>query len=136
MSGEIFPIIKILSIAALAFIVTILWTPILTHFLYKYKLGKKIRAEGTTPIFTSLHLKKEGTPTMGGVLIWATVAFLAIGFWFLTKAFGPDSTLSGFNFLTRKQTLLPLGILLFAAAIGLLDDLLCVFKKINGIERG
>lgn len=128
MSGEVFPIIKILSLAALAFIITILWTPILTHFLYKYKLGKKIRNEGITPIFTSLHIKKEGTPTMGGVLIWATVAFLAVGFWLLTKAVGPDNILSDFNFLTRRQTFLPLGMLVFAAAIGLFDDFISIFK--------
>ncbi len=135
MSGEIFPIIKILSIAALAFIVTILWTPILTHFLYKYKLGKKIRNEGLTPIFTALHLKKEGTPTMGGILVWATVAFLAAGFWLLAKAVGPDNALFDFNFLTRKQTLLPLGMLVLAAMIGLIDDFVSI-SKIGGKGTG
>ena len=130
----IFPIIKILFIAALAFIVTILWTPVLTHFLYKYKLKKKVRAEGKTPIFTFFHKKKQGTPTMGGVLVWITVAFLAVGFWLLARAVGPDSFLSDFNFLTRKQTLLPLGILIFAAIIGLFDDLIGVFKKSGGLR--
>jgi len=136
MSGEVFPIIKILFFTALAFTIAILWTPLLTHFLYKYKLGKKIRAEGITPIFTALHIKKEGTPTMGGILVWLTVAFLAVGFWLITKLAGSHDILSAFNFLTRKQTLLPLGILLFAAAIGLIDDLLGIFKKIKGLERG
>ncbi len=130
---DIFPIIKILFFAALAFIVAILWTPILTHFLYKYKLRKWVKRE-KAPIFTSLHKKKEGTPTMGGVLVWITVASLAIGFWLLTKAVGPDSFLSDFNFLTRKQTLLPLGILIFAAIIGLFDDLIGVFKKGGGLR--
>ena len=71
-------------------------------------LGKKIRNEGTTPIYTSLHKGKEGTPTMGGVLIWATVALVAIGILVLTKALGPDKIFSDYNFLTRKQTLFPL----------------------------
>ena len=53
MNGEMFSIIKILFFTASAFILAILLTPILTHFLYKYRLGKKIRAEGKTPIFTS-----------------------------------------------------------------------------------
>jgi phospho-N-acetylmuramoyl-pentapeptide-transferase len=127
MEVDIFPIIKILIISALSFIVAIFATPILTHFLYKYKLGKKIRNEGTTPIYTALHKGKEGTPTMGGVLIWATVALIAIGILALTKAFGPDKIFSDYNFLTRKQTLLPLGILLFAAFIGIIDDLLGIF---------
>ena len=99
MSGEIFPIIKILFLAALSFIIAIIWTPILTHFLYKYRLGKKIRNEGTTPIFTSLHKAKEGTPTMGGILIWATVAFLAVVIWLLAKALGPDNFL--FDFIQK-----------------------------------
>ena len=128
MVDGIFPIIKILTITAVAFIIALFSTPILSHFLYKYKLGKKIRNEGTTPIYTSLHKKKEGTPTMGGILIWSSVAFLAVAILFLTKWLGPDSIFSDFNFLTRKQTLLPLGILLFAALIGLIDDLIGVFK--------
>lgn len=135
MSNEIFPIIKILFFATIAFVVAIAWTPVLTHFLYKYKLGKKIRDEGLTPVFTKLHLKKEGTPTMGGVLIWGTVVFLAVAFWLLAKALGPNHFLFDFNFLTRKQTLLPLGILVFAALVGLIDDFIGV-SKIGGRGRG
>lgn len=131
MFGEIFPLVKIIFFAALAFVVAFFATPFLTHFLYKYKLGKKIRNEGITPIFTSLHAKKEGTPTMGGALIWATVVGLTVGFWLLAKAVGPDNVLFDFNFLTRKQTLLPLGMLVFAAAIGLLDDFIGI-SKIGG----
>jgi len=125
--NSIFPIIKILTVSALSFVVAIFATPILTHFLYKYRLGKKVRNEGRTPIYTSLHKKKEGTPTMGGILIWVTVTFLAVGIWLLAKYVGPDNALFDYNFLTRKQTLLPLGILLFAAIIGLIDDLLGIF---------
>ena len=119
----------------MSFVAAIFLTPVLTHFLYKYKLGKKIRNEGTTPIFTSLHKKKEGTPTMGGILIWATTAFLAIGFWLLAKAGSPDSFLASLNFLTREQTFLPLGILIFAALIGLTDDLIGI-SKIGGRGTG
>jgi len=135
MFGEIFPIIKIVFIAALSFIIAILWTPGLTHFLYKYKLCKKNRGGEKTPIFTSLHKKKEGTPTMGGSLVWITAAFLAIVFWFLSKVFDSNSILSSLNFLTREQTLLPLGILLFAAVIGLIDDFIGI-SKIGGRGRG
>jgi len=65
----LFPIIKILTISAISFVVAILATPVLAHFLYKYRLGKRIRNDGVTPIYTSLHKGKEGTPTMGGILI-------------------------------------------------------------------
>jgi phospho-N-acetylmuramoyl-pentapeptide-transferase len=132
---DIFSIIKILTLAAAGFVIAIVATPILTHFLYKYRFGTKIRDEGKTPIFTSLHKKKEGTPTMGGILIWATVAFLIVGVWILTKWLGPDSIFSDFNFLSRKQTLLPLGILVFAAIVGLIDDFIEV-SKIGGQGKG
>ena len=131
---DIFPVIKILGIAALSFVIALFVTPILTHFLYKYKLGKKIRNEGTTPIFSSLHKKKEGTPTMGGILIWLTVVFIILAIFLLSRLF-PDTIFSDFNFLTRGQTLLPLGILLFAAIVGLIDDLIGV-SKIGGRGRG
>jgi len=135
MAIDIFPIVKILILSATSFIIAIFCTPILTHFLYKYRLGKRVRNEGTTPVYTALHLKKEGTPTMGGILIWFTVALLAGGILILTKVFGPDTIFSDYNFLTRKQTLLPLGILLFAAVIGLADDLIGVLK-IGNLGRG
>lgn len=126
--NSIFPVIKILLITSVSFMIALFSTPILTHFLYKYNVGKSIRDEGSTPIFTSLHKKKEGTPTMGGILIWATVTILAIGIFILAKIFGPDSFFSDLNFLTRKQTLMPLGILLFAAVIGLIDDFFGIIR--------
>lgn len=126
MAEVTFQVIRILSLAAASFVVALLLTPLWTHFLYKYKLGKQIRSAGA-PIFSSLHKKKEGTPTMGGVLIWGTVIvillLLAIG-----KAVFPNSFLADFYFLSRAQTLLPLGVLIFAALIGLTDDVLGVLR--------
>lgn len=131
MAINIFPVIKILTITAVSFVVALFSTPLLTHFLYKYRLGKGIRDEGTTPIFTSLHKKKEGTPTMGGILIWIVVLAIALIILILAKVLGPNTIFSDYNFLTRKQTLLPLGVLLFAAIIGLIDD----FMGINRMGR-
>lgn len=120
-----FQIIKILFLATFAFIFTVLWTPILTNFLYKYKLGKKIRNSGETPIFTKLHAHKEGTPTMGGILIWGTLFVLILFFYYLSLIF-PNSPIASLNFLSQKETLLPLGALMVSALIGLLDDWLDV----------
>lgn len=114
-----------LGLIAMSFILTILWTPALTHFLYKYKLGKQIRKDGDTPVFTKFHQHKEGTPTMGGILIWGTVLFLMLFFVGAAWLF-PDSSLAGFNFLDRGQTYLPLAALVFAALVGLADDILGV----------
>lgn len=118
-----FLLIKVLGFSSLAFIVTILWTPLLTHFLYKYKMGKQIRTAESAPVFNKLHAAKAGTPTMGGILIWGTTLAIAAIFLILASV-APDSIFGRLNFLTREQTYLPLGILIFAAIVGFVDDLL------------
>lgn len=119
---ETFAIIKVLSLAAISFIIAIAWTPVLTHFLYKHKLGKQIRDEASAPIFSRLHAKKSGTPTMGGLLIWVTVLVLAIVLAYIAILW-PDTLIARLSFLTRSQTLLPLGALVASAVVGLIDDL-------------
>lgn len=121
----VFNAVRIFAVAAVAFFVTIVLTPLWTKILYKYKLGKQIRAEGA-PIFNQLHKKKEGTPTMGGVLIWFTVLILTLGFWYLSKT--ADDFWSKFNFLSRSQTLLPLGAMVVAAIFGMVDDFFGIFR--------
>ena len=123
-----FQIIRILFFAALSFVFAILSAPLLTHFLYKYKLGKKIRNNGATPIFSSLHAHKAGTPTMGGILIWGTVLILILFFYALAEIF-PGDIFRYFNFLSRAETLLPLGALIATALIGLFDDWLDIRGK-------
>ncbi|MBU1178480.1 phospho-N-acetylmuramoyl-pentapeptide-transferase [Patescibacteria group bacterium] len=119
-------VIKVLFLAALAFIVAVAWTPALTHFLYKFKLGKNIR-EGGAPIYHQLHQAKAGTPVMGGLLVWVTVLLLAIAF-FVWSEFSDNFFIAKLNFLTRAETLLPLGALVATALVGLADDILNVFK--------
>ena len=121
-------IIKVLFFSAFAFILGFFLTPLLTNFLYKYKLGKKIRNSGSTPVFSQLHAHKEGTPTMGGILIWGTLFILILIFYWLSLIF-PDSILTQLNFLSRAETLLPHGALLASALIGLVDDWLDVRTK-------
>lgn len=124
---HIFHLSRILGLTTFSFILALIWTPALIHFLEKYRLGKQIRQEGA-PIFNKLHQKKKGTPTMGGILIWGTVLLVALVFWGLSRI-GQGTVLANLNFLNRKQTLLPLGALIASALVGLADDLLDVFKK-------
>jgi phospho-N-acetylmuramoyl-pentapeptide-transferase len=126
-----FPIIKILILSTLSFIVAFSLTPLLTHFLYKYKLGKTIRNTGATPVFSALHAHKAGTPTMGGVLIWFVTLILALIFFYI-EYFFPNSQLAKLNFLTRPETLLPLGALIATALVGLLDDYIDVTSQGRG----
>lgn len=123
-----YQVIRILFFSTLSFVFAILATPLLTHFLYKYKLGKKIRNSGLTPIFSGLHAHKAGTPTMGGILIWGSVLILIGLFYFLSELF-PGGVFGQFNFLSRSETLLPLGALVATAIIGLVDDWLDVRDK-------
>ena len=91
-----FQVAKILTLAFGAFALAMILTPWWTNILYKYRLGKQIRTEGA-PIFTSMHKDKEGTPTMGGVIIWLTTLILIAGLAIL-KELMPNSLASGLSF--------------------------------------
>lgn len=139
MQDTILNVYKVLGLGGLAFFVGITLTPILTHYLYKYKLWRRdvrtIAPDGTpTPIFNQLHKERETkAPRMGGTLVWATTMVVALIFWALPKFF-PDPLFVKLNFLSRGQTWVPLIIMLAGAAVGLLDDLLLVFQR--GTYRG
>jgi phospho-N-acetylmuramoyl-pentapeptide-transferase len=62
-----------LSLAGLAFMMTVIWGSPLLRILRHFKVGKIIRVEepGT-------HLVKMGTPTMGGVMIILPVALITV----------------------------------------------------------
>lgn len=119
---------KVILLTTTSFVIAMFWTPALTHLLYKHKLGKSIRNEGKTPIFSKLHAKKAGTPTMGGVLVWGTVLFLALVVT-VANVLAPDSRVAWFHFISRSETLLPLGALVAAGLIGMVDD----FLNVKGI---
>lgn len=125
---SIFHVGRMLIVTTITFVMAIAATPLLTNFLYRKKLGKQIRTGEESPIFQSLHQKKEGTPTMGGVLVWGSVFILAL-FLAIVAYFFPGSSIAKLDFLNREQTYLPLGMMVFAGIIGLLDDILGMLKK-------
>jgi phospho-N-acetylmuramoyl-pentapeptide-transferase len=129
-----FILIKIFSLTTISFLLALIWRPILSYFLKKYKMGKQIREDEKAPVFSKLHAKKSGTPTMGGILIWGTVLLLALLIFYLDQ-FTNLEIFRNLNFLTRRQTLLPLGALVASAIVGLFDDLLDI-KKIGGKAGG
>src|SRR3989338_8906275 len=133
MPDQILNIYKILGLSAFSFFLGIALTPILTHFLYKYKMWRKdartTAPDGApTPIFNQLHRERETkAPRMGGILIWGTTLIVALLFWTFNKL-GLGQLLtqaelgSKLNFLSRSQTWVPLGVLIAGAIVGLLDD--------------
>jgi len=127
-------VIKVLVLMAFSSGLAVLWTPILTHFLYKYKLWRKeIRTKSIDgkplPIFYKFNKNKETkVPRLGGLLIWLTVVFTIFFFALLSKFFG-NSWLAKLNFLSRSQTWLPLATLVSASLLGLADDVFQIFGK-------
>lgn len=121
----IFQAAKILILGMISFLVALAITPFVTKLLYRYKAAKQIRMDA--PIFSELHKKKAGTPTMGGVIVWGTAAGLAILFWILSILF--DGLWGYLNFVDRAQTYLPLAALFIAAILGFIDDIYGVLKK-------
>ncbi len=136
-----FLIVKLFSFLIVSFTVAIIMAPILIRFLNKYKAWKKKPREQTfggekTPIFTSLHGKKEiTTPRMGGILIWGTVLVVTLGTVIASQFLSPEMA-ERINFLSRSQTWLPLFTLVSASILGLVDDILVIKNKGKYIGGG
>lgn len=124
---EGFVMTKMLILSTMAFVVACVWTPVLTHFLYKYRLGKSIRSAVTAPMFAELHKKKAGVPTLGGLLMWGTTFGIAMVF-AVGGALWPDSILGELDFFSRSQTWLPLAALVAAGLVGMADDFMNIHK--------
>ncbi len=125
---------KIFILVSLAFITALAFTPILLEFLSRYKLGKQIRDDGDTPLYSKMHAAKAGTPSMGGILVWGTLAVLFGLFWFLNRV-AHIPFFSNLDFYSRRETLLPFGALLGASIVGLIDDWLDI-KQLGHKGRG
>jgi len=102
---------QIFLLSSVAFVVSMAATPLLSHVLYRFKIGKRLRTHGMltgapSTVMTTLHKAKEGTPTMGGVLIWLTVAGVTLAL----------------N-LSRPETYLPLFTIVAVGLIGAVDDI-------------
>ncbi len=134
-------ILKIFGMAAVSFFVGIALTPILTHFLYKYRVWRKeVRTTApdgsATPIYAELSKERETkVPRMGGILIWTIPLCLIFLIWLLSILF-PIPLFQKLNFLSRSQTWLPLFTLVAASLVGLADDLIQVFGKGKYIAGG
>lgn len=125
-------IIKVFMPTAVAFLIGMLITPLVTHHLYRLKVWKKKSGKGFgyggggTPIFDQLHKETDtNTPRMGGIVIWSsvflTVFLIAVLAWLL-----PNSVFVNLDFFSREQTWLPLFALAVGAVVGFADDLLVV----------
>ncbi len=132
-------IVKIFIPTTAAFLVGIAITPIVTHYLYHYKVWKKspgkIALDGNEAIeFNKIHKENEGkTPRMGGIVIWGSVTITIVGMWVLSMFF-PDSIMPQLNLLTRSQTWIPFATLIIGSLVGLLNDLYDITHTQKGLR--
>ena len=116
-----------------AFIITLLLAPKFIKFLQKYKIGKQLRDTASTGeqavVFKELHLKKTGTPTMGGVLIWGVTLIVV-----MISSLSSALKITEHSLFNRKETLLPIFTLVTTALLGAVDDYLNV--KNMGKNKG
>lgn len=57
----------------IAFAISAILCPIVIPFLHKLKFGQQVREDGP-----QAHLKKQGTPTMGGLMILASIVITSL----------------------------------------------------------
>lgn len=98
---------------AIAFLVTVLLSPIFIPFLRRLKFGQSIREEGPQS-----HMKKAGTPTMGGVMVIVGIVVTSI-IMAMKFSYGPI----GYELWLLLFVLVGYGIL------GFLDDFIKVALK-------
>ncbi len=102
-----------LFVASATFIVAFLCGHPLIRILNSLRVGKEIRPGGP-----DRHMAKSGTPTMGGIMIWASV--------FLCTAL--------FNVVQNPSIIVPLGVIAATGFVGMIDDLqTLVGRSIGGM---
>ena len=104
----------------MAFCIAMALTPIYTFLAYRYKFWKRSRSTSTTgeilQVIAKLRDRKRNFPTMAGIIIILAVTIVTVVF----------------N-LDREQTWLPLAALLSGGLVGLIDDILNVRGKGEGV---
>ena len=122
-------VIKIFLPTTLAFAIGIAMTPRLVRFMHSRKLWKKVARTESTTITNEEFLKinntaeEISTPRIGGVLIWLSVILTISLIWIISKI-APSDLTSKLDFYSRSQTLVPLGSLILASLLGLIDDMI------------
>jgi phospho-N-acetylmuramoyl-pentapeptide-transferase len=103
--------VRALGGAATAFLLAVVLGPWVIRELKRLKVQQFVRKEEAPPLHV-LHGKKEGTPTMGGILIIASVTFATL-LWAIP---------------VNPFVLLTLATFIFMGAVGCMDD----FAKLRG----
>jgi len=107
-----------LILASISFLLAVVWGPLLIRILRHYDIGKRIRIDGPRS-----HKTKQGTPTMGGLMIVVPVVLITLA-------------LNIYNLLGQTviglSILVPLAVMLAYALVGAIDDV----AGVRGVRRG
>lgn len=99
--------VKLLIFTLGSFLVSFLLSPIIIRLLYRFQIREEIRRSGPPS-----HLRKQGTPTMAGLILVLTTALISL-----------------FFNLSRSETYLPIFALLLAGALGAVEDVYKIYYK-------
>ncbi|MBU8565120.1 phospho-N-acetylmuramoyl-pentapeptide-transferase [Virgibacillus pantothenticus] len=100
---------------AIGFLITVLLSPVFIPFLRRLKFGQSIREEGPKS-----HLKKTGTPTMGGIMIVFSIVITSL---IMSWKINPV----GISY----ELWILLFVLVGYGLLGFLDDFIKIIKKRN-----
>ena len=132
-------LVRVILPAMIAFAVGIVITPLVAHYLYAFKAWKKQAGKtaydgNVAHEFNRLHEKNEvRAPRMGGIIIWASVV-ITMAILTMIANFVPRASSIRLDFLSRNQTWIPLAALLVGAFAGLIDDLLTIRPRGEGLQ--
>lgn len=102
-----------LMIVAICFFLTVLLTPLFIQAIKRMKFGQSIREEGPQS-----HMKKSGTPTMGGIVFIISISLTTLGVALYLK-------------MLTTQTIVLVLVFVGFGIIGFLDDFIKVALKRN-----
>ena len=97
-----------------AFLLSLVFGPLVIRWLKGLNFGQNIRREYVEPLY-DLHKHKQGTPTMGGILIILSIT--------LSTVLWAD--------MANRYILLVVASFLFLGAVGFADDYIKIVKKRN-----
>ena len=124
MSNSVYYIASLFASGVIAVFLGFFLAPIFRDFVYRKHLWRKTsRALNTdNPEFHAIHTDEENsTPRIGGALI-VIITILSILILFALSRFTNINAFKSLDFLSRSQTLLPLGAFVFSAMLGFMDD--------------
>lgn len=102
--------------AGTAFILCLLFGPAMIERLHRLKFGQQIRRDHVETLHDTFHGAKQGTPTMGGMLIIGSVVIASL-LWAIP---------------TNRYVWLAVTTMLYMGGVGVIDDVLKIRRRHSG----